>query len=249
MYDIVPIEADVDVLSRYEHLVFLGFNTMTDENMDKLTEYVRRGGRLLIGAAHLNCSAKRAGEYLLPPREKLEALFGCKFTGDSVRTNCGTKFDYDSLDAKTLYPGTKSFVADPLYSAGYTEYMVTEPTSAKVIGYVSDCFWNDPPIVNSVLENKVGEGVVTLVTSKDYPGNPALSPLYNTIVREFVSSSARNCDIKVIASDKLRYAVYEGNKVYLLNTDCDLPITVKIIRGENEQTVTLDALELKSVIA
>ena len=48
-------------------------------------------------------------------------------------------------------------------------------------------------------------------------------------------------------SEKLRYTVYEGNKMYLLNTDYDLPITVKIIYGENEKIVTLDSLEMKTV--
>ena len=246
-YDIVPIEADVDILSKYETLIFLGWNTMTDENLDKLTGYVRRGGRLLLGAAHLNYSAKRKGEYIPPSKEKVEALCGCRFTDETVRTNYGTKFSYDSLDDKTLYPGSKSFIIDPLFSAGYTDYIKTEPTTAKVIGYASDSFWNDPPIVTTVLENKVGNGVVTLVTSKDYPGNPAISPLYNTIARELVSSSARNCDVKVIGSEKLRYTVYENNKIYLVNTDYDLPIVVKIIFKGIERTVTLDTLELKAL--
>jgi len=110
IYDIVPIEASVDILSKYDTLIFLGWNTMTDENMDKLTEYVRQGGRLLLGAAHLNYSAERAGEYIPPRSEKLEALCGCRFTGGSVRTNCGTKFSYNSLDEKTLFPGSKTFI-------------------------------------------------------------------------------------------------------------------------------------------
>ena len=41
--------------------------------------------------------------------------------------------------------------------------------------------------------------------------------------------------------------MYEGNKVYLLNTDYDLPIAVKIIYGEKERTVTLDSLELLAI--
>ena len=164
-----------------------------------------------------------------------------------MRTNCGTKFEYESLDPEILYPGTKSFICDPLFSAGYTEYMRTELCGARVAGHASDCFWNDPAVVETVIENKVGEGIVTFVTSKDYPGNTALSPLYNAIVREFISASARNCDIKVIASDKLRYTVYEGNKIYLLNTDYDLPIAAKIIYGGKEKTVMLDSLELKAI--
>ena len=246
-YDIVPIEADVETLSKYEHLVFLGYNTMTDENMDKLTEYVRRGGKLLLSGAHLNYSTKREGEYIAPPSEKLEALCGCRYTGETWLTNCGTKFEYDSITGTHLYPGTKSFFCDPLYSAGYTEYMKIELTSARELGGASDSFWNDPLIAPTVIENKVGEGVVTLVTSIDYPGAGALYPLYNGLVREAVSSSARECEIKVISSDKLRYTVYEGNKIYLLNTDYDLPITVKIIYEGNEQTLTLGSLELKTV--
>ena len=126
--------------------------------------------------------------------------------------------------------------------------METEITTARVVGHASDCFWNDPAIVASVIENQVGEGLVTFVTSKDYPGDPALYPLYSALVREFITASARNCDIKVISGDKLRYAVYEGNKIYLLNTDYDLPITVKVIYNGEERLITLDSLELKTLI-
>ena len=246
-YDIVPIESDISALSKYDRLIFLGWNTMTDEDMDKLTEYVKGGGKLLLSAAHLNYSVKRKGEYIPPSNEKLEALCGCKFNGESIKTNCGTKFAYESLDPEIMYPGTISFVCDPLFSAGYTEYMKTELTTAKVVGFISDSFWNDPGLVDNVIENKLGKGIVTLVTSKDYPGNTALMPLYSAIVREFISSSARNCDIKVIASDKLRYTVYENSKMYLLNTDYDLPITVKIICNGKTSLITLDSLELKAI--
>ena len=246
-YDIVPIEADLSALQKYDRLIFLGWNTMTDEDMDKLTEYVRHGGKLLLSAAHLNYSAKRRGEYIPPANEKLEALCGCHFNGESVKTNCGTKFSYESQDEEILYPGTKSFVCDPIFSAGYTEYMKTELKGAKAVGFASDSFWNDPAIVDTVIENTVGDGLVTLVTSKDYPGNPALTPLYSALVREFITASARNCELKVIASDKLRYTVYENGKLYLLNTDYDLPISAKIIYDGKESLVPLDSLELKAI--
>jgi len=60
-----------------------------------------------------------------------------------------------------------------------------------------------------------------------------------------VTASNRACDVQVLGSDRVRYAVYEGNKLYLLNTDYDLPVIVKVIRGGEETLVTLDALELK----
>ena len=81
MYDIVPIEADVEHLSRYDYLIFLGWNSMTEENMDKLAEYVRRGGHLLMSAAHLNASTVRGGEYTPVSNDKIKSLFGCELTG------------------------------------------------------------------------------------------------------------------------------------------------------------------------
>ena len=246
-YDIVPIEADVNALSKYEYLVMLGWNTMTDENMDKLTEYVRRGGKLLLSGAHLNYSVKREGEFLPPSNEKLEALCGCRYYGEDFSTNYGTKLEYDSLNEKHLYPGTKSLACDPIASAGFVDYMKVELTSARRLGFASDSWSKPTSLGTTVIENKIGKGTVTFITSKNYPGNPALTPLYSVFFREFISSSARECEIKVIGSDKLRYTVYEGNKIYLLNTDYDLPITVKIIFCGKETLITLDSLELKSV--
>jgi len=97
-----------------------------------------------------------------------------------------------------------------------------------------------------VIENRVGEGIATLVTSIHYSGQSALYPLYRSIVREMITASARECEMQVLESDRLRWAVYEGNKVYLLNTDYD--ITVKVICGDREKTVTIPALGLISII-
>lgn len=248
LYDIIPIESELETLCGYDRLVFLGWNTMTDADMDKLTQYVRQGGKLLMTAAHLNYNTARDGSLQLPSREKLEALFGCAFTGRSIRTNSGTKFRRESLDAQLLYPGCDTFLCDPLYSAGYTEYLDTQLLTAQPAGFLSDTFWGKQEDgFYTVLENRVGQGIATLVTSGSYPGDPALYPLYRALVREWVSASARNDDVQVLGSDRLRWAQYPGGKLYLLNTDFDLPITVKIFRGEQEESVTLSPLELRAV--
>ena len=251
MYDIVPIEADVDKLCRYDYLIFIGWNSMTDENMDKLTEYVRRGGKLLMSAAHLNYSVKRKGELTLPSADKLEALFGAKFTGNIIKSNDGVKFDYVALNDNLKYPGTISHACDPIYAAGYVDYAVFELTSGRETAFISDSFGARPGKAPAVIENRVGDGIATLVTSIAYPGNPALYPLYRALVREMVRASNLECpNMRVIASERLRYAVYDYNRVYLLNIDYDLPITVKIIFGDGdsrEKTVTLEPLELKVI--
>ena len=247
MYDIVPIEAPIEKLSAYDYLIFLGWNSMTDENMDKLYEYVKRGGRLLASVAHLNCNTVREGELRLPDASKVEKLFGVRFTGEICRTNNGVKFRYDSKDKNLLYPGSKSLVCDPIYSAGYTGWAKTELCGAYETACVSGHFDTTPSGLAAVIENMVGDGIATLVTSTNYPGHPALLPLYRAIVREMVTASSRNCEIKVLGSDRLRWAVYEGNKVYLLNTDYDMPITIKLIYKDSEKLININPLELKSI--
>ena len=248
MFDIVPVEADVDKLCRYDYLIFVGWNSMTDEIMDKLTLYVSRGGHLLMSAAHLNTSAARTGELAMVSNEKIEALFGCRYTGEAVSCNGGVKFRMDAADNRILYPATPSRVCDPIWSSGYCKYGRFTLSGGTDTAFVSNSFTSAEEALPAVIENRIGSGAATLVTSLYYPGNNTLYPLYRGIVREFITASARNCDIQVIANDRLRWAVYEGSKIYLLNTDYDLPIAVKILCPSGETTlVTLEPLELKSL--
>ena len=246
-YDVVPIEAGLDALCKYEYLIFAGWNSMTDEDMDNLTEYVRRGGKILMSVAHLNCNTSRNGALILPAHEKLEALLGCRFTGKIYKTNSGTKLYRDTLNEGFLYPGADSVqTRDPAFSGGYVEYAELTLCGAKPLGLLSDSFEDLGSEENfpSVIENRIEKGTVTLVTSTNYPGNPALYPLYRTLMREFVTASARSCDIKVIASDKLRYTVYEGSKLYLLNTDFDNKIFVTVDYGTEKKEILLQPGEL-----
>lgn len=247
MYDIVPIEADLDALSRYDYLVFLGWNSMTDEDMDKLTEYVRRGGKLLMSAAHLNYSTKRGGEFTAPPSDKMRALFGVELTGETVETNAGVKFSESVIDG-VKYPRVPFEKSDPILTGGYVRYAVSKLCGAQAVAMLADGFVGSlEKLPAAVVENRIGEGVATLVTSLNYPGHPAAMPLYRVLMRELVTASARSAEIKVIASDKLRYSVWENGKVYLLNTDYDLPITAKIICEGAEKRVSIDPLELKII--
>ena len=247
-FDIVPIEADTDLLCKYKYLAFAGWNTMTDEDMDKLTAYVKSGGHLLMTAAHLNCNPERNGDFIMPSEEKLKELFGCRFTGKTVRTNSGTKFAKDSVNREILYPVSEDLMGDPLFSAGCAEYAKIELCGGEALGVLSDSFWKEGnETAVSIVENKLGKGTATLITSVNYPGNNAIYPLYRAMVREYIGASARSAEIKVVGSDRVRNAVYENNKMYLLNTDYDVPAIVKIISNGEEKTVMLEPLELKAI--
>lgn len=247
-YDIIPAESTLDAMKKYKYLVFLGWNTMTDELMDKLIAYTENGGKLLMCASHLNYSSERTGKLKLPSTDKLKKLFGIEFTGEVISTNDGAKFEFDSYNDGILYPGSKSMRCDPIYSAGYLKYASFKLCGGRTTAYISSTFKrNDEENFPLLIENKLGNGVASLVSSVNYPGHPALYPLYRALVREWISHSSRNCDIKVIGSDRIRYSVYEGNKMYLLNTDYDMPVTVKIIYNGKEQLVTIESLELKAI--
>ena len=245
MYDVIPCEAPKETYLKYDYLIFLGWNSMTDEIYDKIYAFVENGGRLLMTAAHLNYTTRRDGERKFLDNDKMDKLFGCRWTGKTVFTNNGVKF-WDESPSGLLYPGTKDKCSDPLYSHGYLSYLECEPTTGFVVGDMNDDFMYPGPGLPFVIENKVGKGTAILFTTENYPGNPALSPMYQMAMREMMTHSARACDLKVISNGALRYAVYEGGKMYLLNTDYDLPISVKITYGDKTETLTIEPLEMKT---
>ena len=248
IYDILPVEASAEQYSKYDYLIFLGWNSMTEDTLDKLISFVEGGGKLLMSAAHLNCETKRGGDFILPDREKLRKLFGAEFTGATYNSNSGVKFMYDALNENAIYPGTRDFIVDPGYIAGDVSFVSVKPEECYITGRLADTFLNVERNCPVVIENKLGKGIATLVLSANYPGHPAVTPLYRVLMREFITMSARECDIKVIGNDRVRYSVYEGNKMYLLNTDYDMPINVKVYFGNEEKTITLEPLELRSIM-
>jgi hypothetical protein len=52
--DLLPIEADQLVLNRYKVIVFLGWNSYDEYDFTRLAGFVKRGGTLILTAAHLN---------------------------------------------------------------------------------------------------------------------------------------------------------------------------------------------------
>ncbi|MBQ2613948.1 MAG: hypothetical protein IJB80_01290 [Clostridia bacterium] len=247
MYDIIPAEAPKEKLRQYDYLIFVGWNSMTDEIYENLLDYVTNGGKLLMTAAHLNYNVARNSKLMLLDNQRLERLFGCHFDAEAALTNAGVKFALNS-HANLNYPGTKDKVCDPIYSSGYISYIKCNLTRGYPVAELSQSFLNEQEGLPYIIENKVGRGIATLVCSANYPGNPALYPLYRTIVREIITQSARNADIRVTSNGALRYAVYDTGKIYLLNTDYDFPIDVLIETKSGTHRESLAPLELKSVI-
>ena len=244
-YDVLPVESDLSVLENYDLLIFAGWNTMTEEIYDKLKKYVEEGGHLVACASHLNTNNKRDGGYYPIKNGKINDLFGVEITGKST-TNNGVKFYADGLGNDVQYPGTQDFICDCNFCSGYADYVTVKLNGAKVVCFFEDKFAPAPENMEkvrpAVVENKMGNGITTLITYMDYPGKPSVYPLYKVVVKELLTSSNRNCDLKVVCNDKVRFALYYDEngfeKVYLLNTDFNVSQQVVVnYKGEEKQAI------------
>ena len=246
-FDIINANVSVDAMKKYDLLIFTGWNTMTDEIYNNLIEYVKQGGKLLMTAAHLDTSVTRGDKIKLINDGNVEELFGCILNADeSFSSSCGFKFNESIIDG-VLYPVDRDY--DSWFASGYANYAKTELCGGKVTSYLSQAYSesNNSDGRTAMIENKLGDGYAMLVTSLEYPGAGALYPMYKAVVRELLTASHRACDVKVYGSDRLRFSVYEGNKVYILNTDLDNDIIVIVEKNGECEKYTLKPGELKAV--
>ncbi|MBR5140233.1 MAG: hypothetical protein IKV16_04175, partial [Clostridia bacterium] len=101
-----------------------------------------------------------------------------------------------------------------------------------------------------ITENKLGSGNVIFMANSEYPGSPEIFPLYKIMVKAVLAASHKNANIKVIGCEKIRFAVYEDEKiykVYILNTDFNSKQFVKLIYNGEEREILIDSLGLEMV--
>ena len=248
-YDVIPATTPLDAMRRYEWVIFCGWNTMTPEIAETLKAYVKGGGNLLITAAHMRDSIDRAEKGKIV--DGLDELVGCKLSDETFRTNDGFKFVKNSTVDGVMYPGTANLICDPTWSAGYTDYIKIEPTTATPVAYVTDCFLKEDEYLFPIItENKYGEGNVIFMANSEYPGAPEIFPLYKIMVKALLAASHKNAEIKVIGCEKIRFAVYEDEKiykVYILNSDFNNKQCVKLIYKDEERELLIDSVGLEIV--
>ena len=253
-YDVVPAEAPLEVLGRYTCLVFLGWNTMTREIYEKLTAYVKAGGHLVMWLSQLSTHVDRAKDLKLWAGGDLSDLFGVKITGKLDKDVRGVKCMADSSLKSYLFPLWR-INSDPRFLGTMTPARV-RTTSARVISGWSDFYTitaeqlaRQPILV----ENTVGKGKAFLVTAWEYPADEGIRRLTEDVLR--VVLQGEQGDIRLSASDRLRYAVYDGtlpggrrkySVIYLLNTDPDCAAPARLwVGGRRTDPINVGAGELR----
>ena len=251
-YDVIPVESPLRVLAGYDYLLFAGWNTMTEELYAKLTEYVRGGGVLFACAAHLNENPVRGGAARYICGGDWSELFGCK-AGETLRVNSGVKFGKDSFVKNLRYPGTSNLWCDANYAAGFADYV-----RVTLCGGTARCVFSDSfqppaePHIPVVVEHSLGKGTSIFLTAQNYPGAPAVMPLYRQIVKAILAASHADADILVTGSDRVRFSLFYDDvtgeeKLYLLNTSYAAKNEVTLHIAGGRQQFWLSPLELKTV--
>jgi len=209
--DIVPVEADLETLSKYPTLVFLGWNTADADQVERLHKYVEAGGHLILALPHISTEVRR--KQLPRP-----------LTGPQVRQLLG-------LEIRGLKTSSGNWVAQNAAEGN----MVTAPRGGKV--QLGDVILDGatPRIIDEsgtpvVVEHKIGKGQVTFVNVAAYPGDAALEGLYRELLREAGERVIveQRAGVWARGSEDISFAVYDWDPapgqpptstVYLLNVN------------------------------
>lgn len=256
-YDVLPAEASLEAMKQYDWLIFTGWNTMTDEIYENLKAYVAAGGNLLISAAHMKTSTVRGSDGPYIHNGKVGDFLGCELTGRKFRSNKGYKFARESLAEGVLFPGAVNYATDPIDPVGangYTNYAVIREQTCQRAVWLSEWFHSSPIDFKNeapaLVENTYGKGKVLFMCTDEYPGAPGVYTLYKVIVKSILTATHRLSDIKVIASDRIRFAVYEDDsryRVYLLNTDMNCELKARVFFKEQSIEKVIPSTEIDFV--
>ena len=253
-YDIVPIEAPLEILKQHSCLLFLGWNTMTPDLYGKLKQYVRAGGHLVMFLPHLSTHTDRARPLTLYRKGDFSDLFGVKITGAYPKDMRGVKCMADSSLKSWRLPLWR-ISTDPRFMGNFT------PARAKVTTGKVLCGWSDYyPVTQKelaaqpmLIENSLGKGKAFLVTTSEYPADEGLTRFTDDLLRTIIQGE--QADIRLLSTDRIRYAVYDdtlpGSRtkycvVYMLNTDPDCDALARLhVRGRTTAEFRLPANELR----
>jgi hypothetical protein len=200
--DLVPAEESAQKLAKYRLLVLPGWNTMTGELYQRLIQYVRGGGHLVLSAAQCTRHITRdflnqKKEFLLLNDGDLSLLAGVRVKGVTGTISKIRWRNGPSCDAPGL-PG-----------------LATELTTGQALATDEQ---GNPVLV----ENKLGKGKVWLLTVGEYWGAPALDAFRALLGDRLAASSEATTRLTGDTRD-VDYHVYDcpdgWRRIALLNTD------------------------------
>ena len=239
-YDVVPIEAPLQILKRYTCLVFLGWNTITPAIYEKLKAYVRAGGRVVMYLPHLSTHTDRGSDLNLCQNGDFRDLFGVRILGKGIKDVTGVKCIAHSSLKSYRFPRWR-IRTDSRFLGEFTPAKC-KVTTGKVLSAHSGVYSDTlDQLVQQpfLIENSFGKGKAFLVAAWEYPADEGLIRFTEDLLRAVLQGEQGG--IRLLSSDRIRYAVYDGTLrdsrrkyrvIYLLNTDPDISFSARLwIRG------------------
>jgi hypothetical protein len=208
--DIVPVEAGVETLAKYSTLIFLGWNTADTQQVERLRQYVERGGHLILGLPHLSTEVERRKSPLPLMTSQAQELLGLEIRG--LKASTGGYVARHSADqelAATLHNQKMQLGEIRLHGA---VPRVTDSSGTPVVA-----------------DFDLGKGRVTYVNAV-YPADPAVEGLYQALLREAGQQTLaqEREHVWIKGTDDVSFAVYDWDgkagepathTAYLLNVN------------------------------
>ena len=235
-FDEVPTEAEAAYLERYSLLLHLGWNTMIQEDYDKLSAFVEKGGTLLIGLPQFSRHVRR--EFLEEMMElnlwndgDLSEFCGLKVVGPGKRYsgqwNAIGREDFTIPDLSGV--PSKSPEEDGPCRLAKLELAGAEPV-----------IWDAMTGETLVTRFHRGRGMVYTLAAYAYPGHEALREVMAALIAKLASENLPQTRV----TDPSREVfwnewVEDGNvrRLMLLNTDWTV--------AGNRKTVRIDSGEVQ----
>jgi hypothetical protein len=253
-YDVVPIEAPLKILQQYTCLMFPGWNTMTNKIYRKLKAYVKAGGHLIMFLPQLSTHTDRAKSMKLHRGGDFADLFGVKVKGKFKTDVRGVNCMANSTLKNYRFPLWR-INSDPRFMGNMTPARVQLAGARVISGWCDFYKITEEKLASQpmIVENSVGKGKAFLITAWEYPADEGLRRLTNDVLR--VVLQGEQGEIRLLSSDRVRYAVYDGrvggngrkySAIYLLNTDHDCDASAQLwVRGRRTDRFIISANDLK----
>ena len=228
-------------LTRYKLVVCSGWNTMTSEIVQTLSQYVRQGGTVFLVTPQLSTRTDR--EY-------------SQYAPSDLIANGVLKplIDMEIVDRQEVAGSVESDWLAEGKERLETSIARVNPTEPSVDSKPLETLTSidGKPLL---IRQRQGQGAVYLLLTWTYPGDGAaktlLQSILKTLGKEFSGTKAGDIDVlsDTLPSESLSWAVYEDS-VDLLNLDCNRSRTVTIAlpnAPDKPITVTLGPAELKTI--
>ncbi|HEY0827002.1 MAG TPA: hypothetical protein VGE40_02820 [Bacilli bacterium] len=213
--DILPIEADGEVMGKYNVLAFLGWNTAEELQIEKLKHFVINGGVLLLGWVHLQTGAEREKAFGNTPEMLGNDVIGSLIGAELIE-----------------------------FMAALIENNMEATVGRLRLKGASPVIQNEEGIP-VLLENKLGKGKVLFLNVKAYPSEKSVRNLYEHILhqlgRDVVNTERERGWLQCTA--EVGFTVYdrEGEQlrtIYFINTnwwdETAIPSSIQLVWGERE---------------